>query len=616
MAKIDENIKVVMLKGEKGDAEYDDTELRGLISAETQQRRDNDIELNSAVTTVNNRVNQLVAPTGEAPNPSEITDARVGIDGTVYPNLGTAIRTQVNHLNKGLNDYQTKLNFVEFKNYVGEEAFEENKYWTTSANKIAKATGTNVALCPKIRIKANTRYSIRRVTNGFCYLGTDDDVLISKLSEYDGYTSFSYGDETCYSLITDTDCWLYMTYQTNLDYKTITVVEGKLPAKYYGYGVAFRREINGVPIGGAWHEKIVVDKDGTGDYKDLSTAMKYVTDGDALHWTDIILKDGEHTITEEITLPDYCCIIGESGNRDKCIVNFVPKDTSDHAIRTYSAFRMEKNSVLKNFTIKAINCRYCVHSDSSNEVKDWVQTLKNMKIEHLTNTSGSWESQNAWGGGASSGCLLTATDCVFIAHSAKAYAFSVHNNSNFEKPFRHVFSKCEFYSENYGCFKCEGLTSSTDDIVYCENCYFSAPIYLTNSLSIKMICSGCNLQQCNSTNYFAPNSIAEFREATKKLKNTSGSKIEKGTLVAYDNGGSQVRPMTEADDASIYAGFTIGDTEPNEVCTVIADGYYRYTDDLAFGTKYGVSNGKPSKTADNKVGICVGGGFIHLTARY
>ncbi|XKL31895.1 hypothetical protein P4B09_14715 [Lactiplantibacillus plantarum] len=506
---------------------------------------------------------------------------------------------------------------MEFKNYVGEEAFEENKYWTTNEkNKIVKENGTSVASCPKIRIKANTRYSIRRVTNSFCYLGTDDDVLISKLSEYSGFTSFAYGDETCYSLITNTDCWLYMSYQTNMDYKTITVVEGKLPAKYYKYGVVFRKEINGVPVGGAWHEKIVVDKGGSGDYKDLNTAMNYVTDGDTLHWIDIILKDDEHLITKEITIPDYCCIIGESGNRDKCIVNFVPTDTSDYAISTYSAFRMNKNAVLKNFTLKAVNCRYCVHSDSSNTIKDWVQTLKNMKIEHLTNTSGSWESQNSWGGGASSGCLLTATDCIFIAHSANAFAFSVHNNSNFEKPFRHVFSKCEFYSENYGSFRCEGLTSGTDDIVYCEDCYFSAPIYLTNSLSIKMICSGCNIQQCNSTSYFEQNSIAEFRETTTKLKNASGSKIEKGTLAAYDGDRSQVRPMTEDDDASVYAGFTIGDTEPNEECTVITDGFYRYTDDLAFGTKYGVSNGKPNKTADNKIGICVGGGFIHLTARY
>ena len=82
---------------------------------------------------------------------------------------------------------------MEFKNYVGEEAFEENKYWTTNEkNKIVKENGTSVASCPKIRIKANTRYSIRRVTNSFCYLGTDDDVLISKLSEYSGFTSFAH----------------------------------------------------------------------------------------------------------------------------------------------------------------------------------------------------------------------------------------------------------------------------------------------------------------------------------------------------------------------------------------------------------------------------------------
>ena len=189
-------------------------------------------------------------------------------DSVANGELGNEIRTQVDNLNK--------INYVEFKNYVGEDVFEEGKYWTTSANKIIKVTGPNVALCPKIRIKANTRYSIRRVTSQFCYLGTDDDVLISKLSAYAGLTSFTYGGETCYSLITDTDCWLYMTFQSNLNYKTITVVEGNLPAKYYKYGVVFRKEINGVPIGGAWHEKIVVDKSGSGDYSDLNTAMNYV----------------------------------------------------------------------------------------------------------------------------------------------------------------------------------------------------------------------------------------------------------------------------------------------------------------------------------------------------
>ena len=47
---------------------------------------------------INERIDQVIAPTGEAPNPTEITDARIGEDGTVYNTLGTAIRTQVGDL--------------------------------------------------------------------------------------------------------------------------------------------------------------------------------------------------------------------------------------------------------------------------------------------------------------------------------------------------------------------------------------------------------------------------------------------------------------------------------------------------------------------------------------
>lgn len=54
---------------------------------------------------INERIDQVIAPTGEAPNPSEITDARIGEDGTVYNTLGTAIRTQVGDLKNALSSY-------------------------------------------------------------------------------------------------------------------------------------------------------------------------------------------------------------------------------------------------------------------------------------------------------------------------------------------------------------------------------------------------------------------------------------------------------------------------------------------------------------------------------
>jgi hypothetical protein len=45
----------------------------------------------SALTT---RVDEIIAPSGEAPNPAEVVDARIGADGVTYNNLGTANRTQ------------------------------------------------------------------------------------------------------------------------------------------------------------------------------------------------------------------------------------------------------------------------------------------------------------------------------------------------------------------------------------------------------------------------------------------------------------------------------------------------------------------------------------------
>jgi endonuclease/exonuclease/phosphatase family metal-dependent hydrolase len=57
---------------------------------------ENDIDV------LDSRVDQIVAPSGEAPSAAEVTDARIGADGVIYSNLGDAVRTQSSDLKVSL----------------------------------------------------------------------------------------------------------------------------------------------------------------------------------------------------------------------------------------------------------------------------------------------------------------------------------------------------------------------------------------------------------------------------------------------------------------------------------------------------------------------------------
>lgn len=65
------------------------------IASEISARQTTDSSLQS-------QIDQLVAPTGEAPNPAEIENARIGDDGVTYDTLGNAIRTQFSDVKSDL----------------------------------------------------------------------------------------------------------------------------------------------------------------------------------------------------------------------------------------------------------------------------------------------------------------------------------------------------------------------------------------------------------------------------------------------------------------------------------------------------------------------------------
>ena len=74
-----------------------DNTLQSNINAEASSRATTDASLQS-------QIDQLIAPSGSAPSAAEVENARIGSDGTVYPTLGDAIRTQNSLLKSHLSD--------------------------------------------------------------------------------------------------------------------------------------------------------------------------------------------------------------------------------------------------------------------------------------------------------------------------------------------------------------------------------------------------------------------------------------------------------------------------------------------------------------------------------
>lgn len=102
------------------------------IASEISARQTTDSSLQS-------QIDQLVAPTGEAPTPAEIENARIGDDGVTYDTLGNAIRGQFSDVKSAIDD----LNDAVF------ESDDKNIEWVAGLVNVGNFTSSNKDKCSK-----------------------------------------------------------------------------------------------------------------------------------------------------------------------------------------------------------------------------------------------------------------------------------------------------------------------------------------------------------------------------------------------------------------------------------------------------------------------------------
>lgn len=76
-----------------------DETARTQLTDEINTRQAESITRANADNNLQSQINQIVAPTGEAPSAAEVQNARIGADGKTYSTLGDAIRTQITEIN-------------------------------------------------------------------------------------------------------------------------------------------------------------------------------------------------------------------------------------------------------------------------------------------------------------------------------------------------------------------------------------------------------------------------------------------------------------------------------------------------------------------------------------
>ncbi|HFK1424728.1 MULTISPECIES: hypothetical protein [Bacillus cereus group] len=409
--------------------------------------------------------------------------------------------------------------------------------------------------------------------------------------------------------------------------------KGTQVTEYEPFGAKIQLENLGFDVGIV--ERIVktVKPDGTGDYLSPKLANDAIIDASAKKIYDVVVHPGTYT---EVgwTLKSYINLRGVDA-KTCWLKGELPDNATDAQIDNTSTLWIDETNDLENITVTAKNMRYAVHDESSNAKKNWNRSLKKSKFLHYGNEGARtwrtnhpesgmlpekvWVSECAYGMGHSSGSTLIAEDCEFRGPFAP---FSVHNNVNFENPCLVILKRCEIIKTD-GQFKyalrVQSLGSKTSDKVILEGCRINGEIYHDDKpwLGDPAAASHKNFTIEGFANSEVPYS-SSFTTEERDRPNFSDeynsfkakTSILKGQAVCFDGDFKTIRPMTDVDDNSLFAGIAIENINVGNFGKVKVKGFvskldlYNFSGNITFGVKYGA--GTSGSLVINEKAVAIG----------
>lgn len=200
-------------------------ELSGNITTEHNERVaaiGNEATLRAAAdANLQTQINQIVAPTGEAPSTSEIQNARIGVDSVTYQSLGEAIRTQNTNLKRSIqniNGSWIKTNEVDYSQFVISENKHIKGYNTTTYLPLLETKNGSVV----VDFAVNNIQQYDKIKFPRCTLSTQWIILYGSSSAYN-YPKTSIASNSYVNLSDSSYGLIYCSALAATDYTRVAI---------------------------------------------------------------------------------------------------------------------------------------------------------------------------------------------------------------------------------------------------------------------------------------------------------------------------------------------------------------------------------------------------------